>query len=97
MLLFCVKITRTVLRVDTGVRMVGRLGIHEGGQGASGKKDAEMDFSGGVKHWDKFKLRTALEWVVLTSSRTARLELTKVLDAVKNGVISIWASGLPAD
>jgi len=24
-----------------------------------------MDFSGGVKHWDKCKLRTALEWVVL--------------------------------
>jgi len=35
-----------------------------------------MDFSGGVKHWDKCKLRTALEWVVFTSSRTARLELT---------------------
>ena len=58
--------------------MVGRLGIHEGGQGAG------MDFSGRVKHWDKCKLRTALEWVVFTSSRTARLELTKVLDAGKN-------------
>ena len=33
-----------------------------------------MDFSGGVKHWDKCKLKTALEWVVFTSSRTARLE-----------------------
>ena len=43
-----------------------------------------MDFSGGVKHWDKCTLRTALEWVVFTSSRTARLELTKVLDAGKN-------------
>jgi len=43
-----------------------------------------MDFSGGVKHWDKCKLRTALEWVVCTSSRTARLELTKGLDAGKN-------------
>ena len=43
-----------------------------------------MDFSGGVKHWDKCKLRTALEWVVFTSSRTARLVLTKVLDAGKN-------------
>ena len=43
-----------------------------------------MDFSGGVKHWDKCKLNTALEWVVFTSSRTARLELTKVLDAGKN-------------
>ena len=43
-----------------------------------------MDFSGGVKHWDKRKLITALEWVVFTSSRTARLELTKVLDAGKN-------------
>jgi len=31
-----------------------------------------MDFSGGVKHWDKCKLRTALEWVVFISSRTAR-------------------------
>ena len=64
--------------------MAGRLGIHEGGQGASGKKDEGMDFSGGVKHWDKCTLRTALEWVVFTSSRTARLELTKVLDAGKN-------------
>ena len=27
-----------------------------------------MDFSGGVKQWDKCKLRTALEWVVFTSS-----------------------------
>ena len=43
-----------------------------------------MDFSGVVKHWDKCKLRTALEWVVFTSSWTARLELTKVLDAGKN-------------
>jgi len=43
-----------------------------------------MDFSGGVKHWDKCKLRTALERVVFTSSRTARLELTKVLEAGKN-------------
>jgi len=43
-----------------------------------------MDFSEGVKHWDKCKLRTVLEWVVFTSSRTARLELTKVLDAGKN-------------
>jgi len=33
-----------------------------------------MDFSGGVKHWDKCKLGTALEQVVFTSSRTARLE-----------------------
>jgi len=46
-----------------------------------------MDFSGGVQHWDKSKLRTALEWVVFTSSRTARLELTKVLDAGKNRLI----------
>ena len=43
-----------------------------------------MDFSGGVKHWDECKLRTALERVVYTSSRTARLGLTKVLDARKN-------------
>jgi len=47
-----------------------------------------MDFSGGVKHWDKCKPRTALEWVVFTSSRTARLELIKVLDAAKNGKCS---------
>ena len=49
-------------------------------------KDAGMDFSGGVKHWDKCKLRTALEWVVFTSRWTARLELSKVkvLDAGKN-------------
>jgi len=48
------------------------------------KKDAGMDFSGGVKYWDKCKLPTVLEWVVFTSSRTARLEITKVLDAGKN-------------
>jgi len=66
--------------------MAGRLGIHEGGQGARGKKDVGMDFSGGLKHWDKCKLRTlaALEWVVFTSSRTTRLEFAKVLDAGKN-------------
>jgi len=79
---------------STGVRMAGRLGIHEGGQGVWGKKDAGMDLSGGVKHWDKCKLRTALELVVFTSSRTARLELTKVLDAGKNWKwYSIWAWG----
>ena len=43
-----------------------------------------MDFSRGVKNWDKCKLRTALEWVVFTSSRTVWSELTKVLDAGKN-------------
>jgi len=43
-----------------------------------------MDFSGGVKHWDKCKLRTELEWVVFASSRAERLELSKVLDAGKN-------------
>jgi len=43
-----------------------------------------MDFSGGIKHWDRRKLRTALERVVFTSSRTARLELNKALDAGKN-------------
>jgi len=69
---------------STGVRMAGRLGIHEGGQWACGKKDAGMDFSRVLKHWDKCKLKTALEWVVFTSSRTARLELTKALDAGKN-------------
>ena len=47
-----------------------------------------MDFSGGVKHWDKCKPRTALEWVVFTSSRTARLGVTTVLDAAKNGKCS---------
>jgi len=41
-----------------------------------------MDFSGGVKL--KCKLRIALERVVFTWSRTARLELTKALDAGKN-------------
>jgi len=46
---------------STGVGMAGRLGIHEGGQGARGKKDAGMDFSGGVKQWDKCKFKTALE------------------------------------
>jgi len=57
---------------------------HEGGQGAWGKKDAGMDFSRKVKHWDKCKLRTALEWVVFTSSKTTRLDLNKVFDASKN-------------
>jgi len=53
-----------------------------------------MDFSGGVKHWDKCKLITALEWVVFTSSRTARLELTKVLDAGKNWKwFQFWLEG----
>jgi len=42
-----------------------------------------MGFNTGVKHWDKCKLRTALVWVVITSSRTTRLDLTKVLDAGK--------------
>ena len=46
-----------------------------------------MDFGGGAKHWDKCKLRTALEWVVFTSSRTARPELTKVL---KNCVVLLY-------
>jgi len=43
-----------------------------------------MDFRRGVKNWDKCKLRTALGWVVFTSSRTARSEFTKLLDAGKN-------------
>jgi len=43
-----------------------------------------MDFSEWLKYWDKCNLRTELEWVVFTSSRTARLELTNVLDAGKN-------------
>jgi len=38
----------------------------------------------GVKHWDKCKFRTALARVVFTSSRIARLEYTKALDAGKN-------------
>ena len=37
-------------------------------------RSAGAPCSGGVKYWDKCKLRTALEWVVLTSSRTARLD-----------------------
>ena len=55
-----------------------------GDRGREEKKDAGMDFSGGVKHWDNCKLRTALERVVFTSSGTARIELTKVFDAGKN-------------
>ena len=43
-----------------------------------------MEFDRGVKHWDQCKLGTALERVVFTSSRTASLELTKVLDAGNN-------------
>ena len=65
------------------VMMARRLGIHEGGQGARGKKDASMDLSGGVntgtienleQHWQ----------VVFISIRTARLELTEALDAAKS-------------
>jgi len=38
-----------------------------------------MDFSGGVKHWDKCKLRTALEWVVFTSTTgVSRVRLIRV-------------------
>jgi len=72
--------------LSTGVRMARRLGIHEGGQGGWGKKDAGIELSGGVKHWDKWTLGTALERVVFTSSRTARLELrvTQALDAGNN-------------
>jgi len=48
-----------------------------------------MDFSGGVKHWDKCKLKTALEWVVFTSSRTARLELARIsYDVIKSSSIN---------
>jgi len=55
-----------------------------GDRGREERKTQEWIFSRGVKHGDKYKLRTALEWVVITSGRTARLELTKVLDAGKN-------------
>ena len=66
-----------------GVRMAGRLGIHEGGQGAWGKKEAGMDLSGGVKHWEKYNLKQ--RWSRLSLLRvTARLEFTKALDAEKN-------------
>ena len=62
---------------------LGDLGSMRGDRGYEEKRTQEW-ISRGVKHWDKCKLRTALEWVVFTSSRTARLELTKVLDAGKN-------------
>jgi len=62
-----------------------------------------MDFSGGVKHWNKCKLRTALQWVVFTLRRTERLELTTVLDAgkiLRSGLIrQLWtveAAQLPS-
>jgi len=56
---------------STGVRMAGRLDIHEGGKDL-GKKDAWtwMDFSAGVKHLDMWYLKTALERVVFTFTRT---------------------------
>jgi len=70
---------------STGVRTNGRLGIHEGGQRVWGKKDAGIKFSVGVNTGiSETWLRTALERVVTTLSRTARLELTKALDAGKN-------------
>ena len=47
-------------------------------------EEGRRNISGGAKHWDKCKLRTALECVVFTSSRTERLEITKVLDPGKN-------------
>jgi len=50
------------------------------------------------KHWDRWQLITALERVVSISSSTARLELTKALDAWKEvKVITIWDWGQPAD
>ena len=63
---------------------LGDLGSMRGDRGYEERRTQQWIFSGGVKRWDNSKLRTALEWVVLTSSRTARLELTKVLDAGKN-------------
>jgi len=64
---------------------LGDLGSMRGDRGREERRTQEwILFSGGVKHWDKCKLRKALEWVVFTLSRTARLELTKVLDAGKN-------------
>jgi len=56
-----------------------------------------MDFSGGLKHWDKCKLRTALEWVLFTSSSTARLARRwKELEVIPIGLegnrrIDLWS------
>jgi len=54
-----------------------------GGRGREERRTQEWILAEGCV-WEKCKLRKALEWVVFTSSRTARLELTKVLDAGKN-------------
>ena len=48
------------------------------------ERRTQEGFSGGVKLWDNCKLGTALVWVVFTSSRTARLQPNRVLDAGKN-------------
>ena len=51
---------------------LGELESMRGDRGYEEKKDAGIDFSGGVTLWDRCKLGTELERVVLTSSRTAR-------------------------
>ena len=48
------------------------------------RKGRRNEFWRRGKTLGQVELRTALEWIVFTSSRTARLELTKVLDAGKN-------------
>jgi len=51
---------------------LGELESVRGDRGHEEKKDGRMDFSGGVTLWDRCRLSTELERVVLTSSRTAR-------------------------
>jgi len=47
------------------------------------KKGRRNGFQKRCKHWDKSKLKIALERVVFIWSKTSRQELTKVLDAGK--------------
>jgi len=63
---------------------LGDLGSMRGDRGSEERRTQEWSWSRGVKHWDKCKLATVLERVVFTSSRTARLEFNKALDAGKN-------------
>ena len=69
---------------------LGDLGSMRGYRGREERRTQEW-IAEGVKHWDNCKLRTALEWVVFTSNRTARLELTKARCCKELEVISIWA------
>ena len=59
---------------------LGDLGSMRGDRGCDERRTKESVLAEG----EKMEHRTALERFIFTSSRTARLQLTKALDAVKN-------------